>query len=246
MSRKLIPLIDSDILVYRCGFAAKGEPLNYVLHTVKQSIENIYQAFNEAPEAKVYLTGKGNYRDKVAVTKPYKGNRDPNNKPDYYDEIRQYLIDQHQAQVIDRMEADDALGIHQWKNKDKSTVIVSIDKDLRCIPGWHYNFVKQELEYVPLAQANKNFWTQVLTGDATDNIQGIPKCGAKTAAKIIGSTDGSWAEMHCRVYDEYMRYYGREGPDKFKEMATLIWIQREENQNFDGSLIYPEDDDVPW
>jgi hypothetical protein len=252
----LVPLIDADIIVYRVGFANKEhEPLSYTLQSAKTVLDSIYNTFPNAPEKKVYLTGKGNFRDEVATLQIYKGNRDPNNKPEYYDEIREYIRDFHNAHIIEGKEADDALGIEQWKNKDRSTCIVSIDKDLLCIPGWHFNWVKGEMHYQTLAEADKMFWTQMLTGDSTDHVVGcgerVPKVyktgakagqtrlvregvGPKEAAQIIASTDGSRTEMHVRVLQEYERRFGSTGAARFHENGTLLWIMREEGVNYDG------------
>lgn len=232
----LSTLTDGDIIVYRVGFANRdGEPLNYTLQSVKTVMESIRSTFKDAPEHRVFLTGKGNYRDKLATIKVYKGNRDPNNKPEYYDEIRQYLIDFHGAEIVDGMEADDKMGIEQWKRKDRGTVIVGIDKDMKCIPGYHFNWVKGLFEYQTLAEANKMFWTQVLTGDTTDNIQGIPGVGAKGAAKILAGTDGTWTDMYARVLAAYEAKMGAAGMAAFHETASLVWIQREEGINYDGN-----------
>lgn len=243
MSRNLVPLVDLDIIVYRAGFAVpEDEPLENHLQVVRTTLEGILSEFPDAPYWKGYLTGTGNYRERVAVTKPYKGNRDKSHKPKYYDEIRDYLRDYHGAIMVDDMEADDALGMEQWKNKDKSTVICSIDKDLRCIPGWHYNFVKRVLDYVDIGQANRNFWKQVVQGDPTDNIVGLPKYGPKAAEHIISSTDGSWVDMHTRVKREYEAIYQDEADSKFEEMATLVWILREPYKNFNGEDIFGEEE----
>lgn len=229
----LTPLIDGDIIVYRVGFANReGEPLSYTLQSVKTVLDSIYSRF--PVDRKVYLTGKGNYRDTLATIKVYKGNRDPNNKPEYYDEIRQYLMDYHGAELIEGMEADDKMGIEQWKRKDRGTVIVGIDKDMKCIPGYHYNWVKDLFEYQTLADANRMFWTQVVTGDTTDNIQGIPGVGAKGAEKILAGTDGTWTDMYSRVLQAYESKLGAEGMAAFHENASLLWIQREEGLNYDG------------
>jgi 5''-3'' exonuclease (including N-terminal domain of PolI) len=228
-------MVDADIVVYRVGFANRsGEPLSYTLQSVKTVMESIYNTFPDAPERRVYLTGKDNFRDKLATIRVYKGNRDPLNKPEYYDEIRQYLIDYHGAEIIDGMEADDKLGIEQWKHKDRSTCIVGIDKDLLCIPGYHFNWVKSSMFYQTLAEANKMYWTQVITGDTTDNIQGIPGAGPKAADKIINASDGTWLDMHNRVLQAYETKFGGEGMKHFHENASLLWIQREEGINYDG------------
>lgn len=234
--KNLIPLIDADLIVYRCGFAGdEEEPLEFKLQSVKTVLDGIMGMFPEAPSRRIFLSGKNNYRDKLATIRIYKGNRDPHNKPVYYDEIRQYLIDFQGAEVIDGMEADDKLGIEQWKCKDRSTCIVTSDKDLNCIPGWHYNWVKGETYYQTLADANKCFWTQVLTGDTTDNIQGIPKVGPKTAEKVLAKTNGSWIEMYTAVAEEYKKYYKEQARAAFHENASLVWIQREAGVNYDNS-----------
>ena len=242
MKSKLVPIIDADSIIYRCGFASDGnkdadgnpEPLSYCLHSVKESITRILDVFEPSERTRILLQGGGNYRDRVATILPYKGNRDPSKRPVYYDEMREYLQEYFGAELITGMETDDACGIEQWVNKDRSTCIVTIDKDLDMIPGWHYNYVKQEMYYVDLATANKKFWLQVLTGDQTDNIQGIPKVGPKTAEKILHGVDG-WTDM----YNTVAREYKNRGLTikHFHENATLLWMQREYMINYDGSKI---------
>lgn len=227
----LIPLVDGDILCYRCGFACKDdEPLEYALATVRNAIRNIYDKFPDSPEQKLYLTGKGNFRDYVATMQEYKGNRDTAARPKFYREIREYMMAYHSAILVEGQEADDAMGIEQWKHKDKSTVIVSIDKDLRMIPGYHYNFVKDNLDYVTLADANYAFFKQMLVGDRSDNIPGINKIGDKTSDKLLAPANKLVADMQTIVKREYERQYGEHAEEAYKEVATLLWIRREENQ----------------
>ena len=147
--------------------------------------------------------------------------------------MRQYLVDYWGAEVVDGMETDDKCVIEQWKHRDRSTCLAHIDKDLDQCPGHHFNFVKKEFYYVNLEEANKKFWTQVLTGDTTDNIRGIPKVGPKTAEKILsGLTD--WTDMYVRVRQEYEnRGIGNE----FHENATLLWLMREPWVNYNGEKI---------
>ena len=236
---KLIPLVDLDSVVYRCGFASdsnndkQGEELSYCLHSVKMSLAGILDVFEPTDKARLFLQGKGNYRDRLATIQPYKGNRDPSKRPRWFDEIREYLLDYHGAELVEGMETDDMCGIEQWKHPSRSTCIVTIDKDLDMIPGWHFNYVKQQMYNVSLAEANKKFWLQVLTGDTTDNIRGIPKVGAKTAEKILEGIDG-WADMGAAV----MKAYEAKGiANEFHENATLLWIQRQHMINYDGSRL---------
>src|SRR5690606_15399326 len=162
-----------DILAYRCGWAANDEPLEFVLSTVRQNIKHWLEQFPECQYYKGYLTGKGNYRQALGKQREYKGSRKDKAKPKYLKEIMEYLINHWDAEVIDGREADDAMGCWQWAHPDKSTVIVTIDKDLDMIPGYHYNPVKQKLYYVKKPDADRKFFTQVITGDTVDDVPGL-------------------------------------------------------------------------
>lgn len=231
MTARLKLLIDADLIVYRVGFAAKeDEPVEHTLHAVKSTIESILSHFPENNGYQLYLSGKGNFREEISTYRIYKGNRDPLHKPQHYQQIRDYLVNIWKAEVVEGQEADDALGIEQWANKDRSTCIVSTDKDLNMIPGWHYNWVQDNLFYVTLEEANNFFFKQVLTGDATDNIQGIPRVGDKKADKVLKGRLGNIDAMQSAVKTEYRKYYKDKADFAYSEMSNLIWIRREPEQ----------------
>lgn len=210
----------------------------------------------EADDYQIYLTGEGNFREEVAVTLPYKGNRDELHKPTHYTAIKQYLIDVWQAETVEGMEADDAMGIEQYKDLvyvdgygyvnpiDSAaspalaeTIICTLDKDLDMIPGWHYNWRKKTKYWIDEEQAMRNFYKQMLMGDRTDNIQGVPKIGEKTAEKILATCTNE-KEMFDAVQEQYYLGYYKYGShssiddflntidDIFLEHALLIWINR--------------------
>ena len=220
--------IDADIIVYSVGFAAAGEPVENALHSVKIMIHSMLDATGTS-EYECFLTGKGNYRNEVATIKPYKGNR-KQPKPEHYAAIREYLINVHGAVVIDGMEADDALGIVQTDD----TILASIDKDLDMIEGWHYNWRKNDLYYIDQKTATRNFYRQLLTGDSTDNITGVPGIGPKKAEVILNEewyadeeamplppTEEDW---YWRILEEYSKHY--EKPfEALYENAELLYIQ---------------------
>lgn len=195
----------------------------------------------KADEYEVFLTGEGNYRDKVATIKPYKGNRDSSHKPTHYAEITKYLLDKYGATVVHGREADDAMGCAQLEQYNKGfkllddTCIASIDKDMDLIPGWHYNWRKDKMYFVTEESANKNFYRQLLTGDRTDNIVGIPGIGPKRADNILNELidmgdfmiDPDEEELYWRVLEQYERAY-KKPFEALMENATLLWIQQEE------------------
>lgn len=238
---KLVPLIDGDILTYRLGFAADAQAkrdapetwesldyLSWALHLVDNTVDSITEKFHGEGSSFIYLTGKDNYRDTVATIKPYKGNRDTAHKPKYYKEIRDYMIEVLGATVAQGQEADDLLGIHQYRNPDKSTVICTQDKDLKMIPGYNYNFVKEEFLDIKLKEANLFFLRQMLTGDSTDNIPGIPKIGDKTAAKLLDGKDEE--EALSIVGQKYRESYKDSAEEAATEIAQLLWIRRDEEE----------------
>lgn len=194
-------LIDADSIVYSCGFAAQkkvdgivvAEPLPHALNNVRMLLGGLQQdlerklarAGDKIDDYQIFLTGKNNYREKIATIRQYKGNRDPNHKPVHYEDIRKYLVEKWEARVVHGYEADDAVAMEQHQGEHESTIICSIDKDLRTVPGLNYNFRKKELSIISPLQAKRAFWTQVLQGDATDNIGGCYKVGPKKAVELL-------------------------------------------------------------
>lgn len=250
----LTPLVDGDILLYRCGFAADSqikkqykesnpespseevkdyvdsvEYLSFALGNTKSVMEEFVSLFDR-DTMETYLTGHGNFREQVATILPYKGNRDPAAKPKYYREIKEYLLDHWNAILVHGREADDALGCRQWAAKDRSTIICSIDKDLDMIPGHHYNFVKNQYYYVPKSWADNRIFVQMLVGDRTDNIPGIKGIGDIRATKILEECGNDRDRMKLAVQRLYKDQYGSEWERYYEEVASLLWIQREEGK----------------
>lgn len=241
----------SDILVYRCGFAAdsqikkwykenvnndasqeellealgREEYLTHALGNVKTVLDEFADMF-DASKMRVFLTGSGNFREQIATILPYKGNRNDLHKPKYYDAIRRYMTEIWNAEIVDGQEADDVLAMTQWAATDDSTVIVSIDKDLDMIPGNHYNPVSKAFYYVGQEEADLNFFKQMLIGDRTDNIPGIDGIGDKTAPKIIAAADYDIDKVREEVKRLYQKQYGDEWEAAYHEVGTLLWMRR--------------------
>ena len=213
------------------------EPLQNALHLVKQELEGIISA-TSATGYSVYIKGKGNFREAISVTRVYKGNRDVTHRPKYEKEIREYLKEHWDAIEVDGMEADDRCAIEQEARyvceEDNggegicTSIIASIDKDLNQVPGWHYNFKTKEKYWVTEEEGERNFYLQLLTGDASDNIQGIPNVGLVAAARILEGAVHSM-DMYLRCKEAYVRYYGKDADKVLTEMANLIYLRRSEN-----------------
>lgn len=216
--------------MYRCAWVAqkKGQeiqPLAFALHAVDTVVDSLKEKFDSLA---FYLTGTDNFRDKVATIQKYKGNRDNVEKPQYYKQVGEFLIDKYHAEVVDGMEADDALGIAQTSQAD--TCIISIDKDLLQIPGNHFNWVKNERTFIDEVTGNRNFYGQVLSGDRTDNIAGIDGIGVVKAARIIGQYSSERAMWQAARYQWNAAYprglNGISAEQAAQEVATLLWCAR--------------------
>ena len=217
-----VAIIDADILVYRFGFATNNDSEDKAIRTMAGFLEDLVMV--DLPYCSrwtLHLTGKGNFRDDIAVTAPYKGNR-KSEKPVHYNLLRDYLVYAWDATIWQGFEADDAIAIEATELKGDG-VIVSLDKDLDQVVGWHYNFVKGLLYYVDQETASLNFYKQFLTGDAVDNIKGVHGIGPKKAQKLLeGKTEAEMWEVivdllgyERAIENGHLLYMLRSTQDKF-------------------------------
>jgi hypothetical protein len=242
----LVPLIDADILRYEVGFAAETgwkaitedkdalPPFSYVANMLEQRIEYIQDEIGTKETPILYLTEGRTFRYDLAVTKPYKGTR-KGDKPYHYDNLSIYMKGVLDAKVVTHIEADDALAIDHLA-AGGSTIICSRDKDLRQVPGWFYSWelgrqpafgpveIRKEGSLELHQPGNKLrgtglpfFCSQVLTGDAVDNIPGLPGCGPVRAHLLL--EESQWP-MDVIDYE----YKGKE--DLLLEQGRLCWIVR--------------------
>lgn len=185
----------------------------------KNNLQMILDAL-KTTSYKMYLTGKGNFREEIAVTKPYKGNRQTE-KPIYFEQVKDYYTARG-AITVDGLEADDLMAIRATKEPNKS-VICTIDKDLNMVPGLHYNWSTGDKFKVNKEDGNRFFLYQLIQGDTVDNIPGIPKCGEKKAREVVDAFE-STEDRFKAVYDLYLEKGFSE--DYLNEQARLLWIKR--------------------
>tara|TARA_R100001086_G_scaffold238993_1_gene164092 strand:- start:1106 stop:1711 length:606 start_codon:yes stop_codon:yes gene_type:complete len=110
--------------------------------------------------------------------KLYKGNRGVS-RPEYYQQWGAVVNSQLRHKwgfnmVPSILEVDDAVAVRarQYREAGIDYAIVGNDKDLYQIPGKHYNYRTQKMLEITSEEAEQYKYTQVLTGDSTDNITG--------------------------------------------------------------------------
>jgi 5'-3' exonuclease len=216
-------LFDGDIITYRLGFAYENEPLSLCLWNVNDSI-NSRLAHLDIPTYSVFLTSSDKSNFRFGIKEDYKGNRKAR-KPLHYEEIRRHLIEKHNAEVVRGIEADDAIAIAQ-SSSGGDTVICSVDKDFRQVPGWHFHFVRKELDWISWDEAESFFWQQVITGDGIDNVVGIKGYGPKKSHKWL-EVCSTTREYLGAVRRLYLEHYGEfEGDSKLVDNINLLRLRR--------------------
>ena len=220
----MIALVDSDILCYRVGFASNDEAESSALKSMDNFIADlmVQPHLLAITDFEYFLTGKSNFRFDVAVNRPYKGNRKGKDKPVHIEALRRHLITVWGASVSEGQEADDDMSLRQYELGDES-IIVSLDKDLDMVPGWHYNFVKGTKYYTTPEEGLRKFYTQILTGDTVDNIQGATKIGPKKAEKILADT-----KTELEMWEACVEAH--DSPERALEDARLLWMRSTVNE----------------
>lgn len=228
-------LIDGDLVAYRCAATVPEDvEKDVAFYRMDVLIQQIIEA-TDATQYRVFLTGKNNFRKKI--NPEYKANRKDTVPPVYLQDCRQYLVDNHYAVISDGCEADDLLGISQ--NKD--TIICSLDKDLRMIPGRHYNWTKVELDSVNKQDGLRHFYKQMLAGDRSDNVFGFDGIARASVPKFIDKLIEPLNDEQD-MFEVVWEKYGYDAK-RFAMNANCLWIWRNEGESWGDQqeLVLPED-----
>lgn len=241
-------LVDADMFLYAAASAAEKDvqfdDIIHVFSSVSDAKVHFIEKLNVALEAaliKMKYTGdyevlmcvSGNNNFRKEVLPSYKENRSGKRKPLCYYQLLEWMQEEYPYKLIDTLEADDLLGILSTAAPDHS-VIISGDKDMRCLPVTIYNHLQDTLETVDDYTADYNFFYQTLVGDTTDNYKGCPKVGAVGAKKILDN-DCSWEAVVAQFEkqglteeDAYQQAHVarilRAGEYEFKTGKVKLWV----------------------
>lgn len=235
----MIALVDGDLIAYRCAASCKeGDPLEVAVQRADLLMRDILVQ-TKADEYKCFLSGSDNFRKHI--NPEYKANRRDQVSPEHLQDVREFLVTEWKAKLGYGVEADDMLGMNQTED----TIIASLDKDLRMIPGKHFSWAigtatwskDAEFREIDWFEGNKAFWRQMLIGDKTDNIIGIHGIGPVKAAKAIDHLETDY-ECFGYVLSEY-----KDDIRRFVMNANCLWIMRNEESTWakDLHLVLPDE-----
>lgn len=207
----------------------------------------IKQLKKECPckEYVFYVSGKNNFRDKIATLHQYGGNRQNVAKPVWVNTVVERLKGEYQAKIVDGLEGDDlvSVGLVSRTKKGQLAIHLGIDKDVKYgTPGWHYDWKAKQFIYTSPEEAIRYVYCQAIAGDATDGYYGIPKVGMKKAEKIIADCKTE-REMYEAAVEAYRKHFGdlhqyeswdgkqmEKGPEElFIENMNLAFILKEKD-----------------
>lgn len=244
-----IALIDADVTAFASAVVAE-KPIDWgdgiwTLHADEdegrrvfaQSVERI-QEKTEADKVILTFSDKANWRKGVLPT--YKSNRADTRPPIIRRALTEWAMEEYECFVRPTLEGDDVLGILATKDNPEGHqyIICTIDKDLKTIPGLHYNTKHDKLFEVTVEEADRFHMKQALMGDATDGYSGCPGVGPVAADRILDKAlgaDESWQKTPVQaMWEAVVHAYAKAGlgEEEALTQARVARICRAEDYDF--------------
>lgn len=251
-TKKRVLLIDADVLAYQaCAGTEKvicfdGDNC-FPLGSLAEALSSFDYRMTflkttlNADDAILCFSGDAGENFRRGIYPAYKANRVGKPRPVALAALRNCLINERGETVMREpaLEADDLLGIlsSRLRTDGTETVVVSIDKDLRSIPGLFFNIGKPEegIQTISQEEADRWFMMQALMGDMTDNYPGCPKFGPATAARALDAVAPTPEAMWPVVVDAYAR--AGFGEEYALTMARLARILRNGEYDFNTKKV---------
>lgn len=231
-------LIDGDTVAYRASASCEPtkkkpflEPEREAIFRADAMMVNIMLACKTEDHLAFFsCSADDNFR--YRIDPEYKIKRRGIPKPTHYATCVDHLFRHWSCSLCFGYEADDGVGISFM---DGDTVAAN-DKDMLQIAGQHFNFVKGEFQEITEYQGAYQLWHQMLEGDYSDSIVGVPGIGKAKAARIlVGLTPTEMAERVMELYDD---------PKRFTKNFHLLKILRSQDE-YEATISQIEGEETP-
>ena len=263
MTKPDLVLIDGSSYLYRAFHAlpslsnSGGEPTG-AIHGVLSMINKLVREQPDAQIAVVFDAPGKTFRDEIFAD--YKATRPP--MPDELRSQVEPILDAVKAMglpllSVEGVEADDVIGTlcHIGGAAGKNVLVSTGDKDLAQLVSDRVTLVNTMTD-VELdrdgVKAKFDVWPEqfidylALVGDTSDNIPGVPKVGAKTAAKWLNQFDS--ADDIIAKADEIKGKVGeslRENIDKLELSRKLATIRQDVELPVSLADLWAIEADIP-
>lgn len=208
----MIALIDADHIPYIVCYNKQDEPdktLEEAISSANSYLQGLLNGVN-VEEFNLFFTIGKNFR--YDVYPEYKANRKNNEKPPFFNEVRDYLIKEYNGIHGYNLEADDLLVIYKNKliEKQQNYIVISTDKDINNLVGLNYDIKNNVARLVDQEFAATYFWKSMIIGDTADNIKGIPGKGLAYVNKLFETIDSDYKHFPIHILHEYIKQFGEE------------------------------------
>lgn len=211
-----VALLDADVICYRAAivqqstFKWDSETSTTMVeeggeHKAAACALEMVKAWTKLAGCKravLAFTGSNNFRKTLLPT--YKSNR-TTSKPLVYQSTVMAVAERYRTERVDGLEGDDLLGIMSTGSYQGNSVIVSVDKDLKTIPGRFFNPMKASEGILEVTEATADWWWmyQTLVGDTADGYKGLPGCGHVKATQALQRVGRPLKELWLEVMMAY-------------------------------------------
>lgn len=200
--KKTTLLIDADVLAFEASVIAEEsiewKDEMWTVHAdmalAKARVVNRVEEFKDLMKTNkviMCLTDRANFRR--VLNPDYKANRSKSRLPIILRQVKQWIIDELHGEMWPNLEADDVISILATdKEMDEETIIVSIDKDFKSVPGIYYDYNKGEYHQPSEEEADNYHLVQAIAGDHTDGYSGVPGIGVTRAQRLLEKDGYTW------------------------------------------------------
>lgn len=220
MTKNSVALIDLDAMLHivaNVQFKAGNlDNRETVKNHVSRFIYTIQQNCN-CNKAYMFYQKEGHKNFRNIILPEYKGNRTSSDAIVHWKSTILEAFEEAGACGLSYIESDDIISVLAEKIGYKNVTIVSSDKDMKQVPGIHYNPYKitsveaDRWSNSSIYESNRFFWIQVLTGDPTDmpnTLCGIQGIGPAKAAAMCDDNQKPFIKV---IQEEYTKKYGADG-----------------------------------
>ena len=211
-----LAILDGDWIAYTAACWADNEGFEYLEDRLAYDIRSYTPKGCSQVLIAFSCSRADNYRRDFWPV--YKIHRDNQEAPEFLKDAIEYLEANYNCTRVDRLEADDLIGLAVSNGK---AVGVAIDKDMRTCPGWHWNPRKEDAPVIVTADdAFRFFCEQLVTGDTTDGIYGCIGKGKAHFDKKIAAVYPSdrWIEKIMVDYADALASPGKRYVEKVENI----------------------------
>jgi len=236
----MIVLVDADSLVWSSCYRQKEHPEDDGLNTLEEAqskfdevymkIINTIEETYEIDRVITFNNAIGNFRKQISKT--YKANRVKREFPEILSDLHKYVSYAYDSISGRGVETDDVVATY-WKNLTDTfgrneVVIVSIDKDYKQLPCLIYNYHSKHQCFYDISEsdAKRNFYTQMIVGDASDNVNFCKGYGEKYCTNAFSDCLSDYSYIRA-VFELYQKIHKSKARERFIQCHRLLKLKTE-------------------